>query len=204
MLTFISAFGDRCSVPVQPPPLPTRNVGVWSSSAEAHTVCAIADDFFSTQLGTDIRLIYMPDSAERKCSAEFAKNNEIVSFADGYPVLVASESSLADLNARIVANGGAAVPMSRFRANLVVTGADAFAEDGWIEFNIGETRLRTAKPCPRCQVTTTDQASGEIRGPEPLLTLATYRDSPGGLRFGSNLMPVTLGKIRVGDTLSLN
>ena len=62
-----------------------------------------------------LRLVYMPDSAERRINPVYAKNNEIVSFADGYPLLIASEASLADLNAHIVANGGQPVPMNRFR-----------------------------------------------------------------------------------------
>ena len=89
--------------------------------------------------------------------------------------------------------------MNRFRSNLVVRGAAAWAEDGWHEIAIGDAVFRAAKPCGRCQITTTDQATGEVRGPEPLQTLATFRETGKGILFGVNLVPVKLGKVQVGD-----
>lgn len=205
-LTLTSPFGDEVSVPLEPSLKPTRTVKVWSSRVHAHTVSAEADEWLTNYLGIDARLVYMPDSAERRVSPDYAKNGEIVSFADGYPVLIASEESLADLNARIVrngSNGASTIPMNRFRANLVVRGCAAFAEETWRDFQIGDAVFRSAKPCTRCQITTTDQSTGEVRGPEPLRTLATYRDSPNGVRFGMNLLPVKLGTVRTGDSLRL-
>jgi uncharacterized protein YcbX len=141
----------------------------------------------------------MPDSSRRACSPEFAGADRVVSFADGFPFLVTNEASLADLNKR----AGTNLPMSRFRSNLVVRGAQAWAEDNWKEFTIGEVRFKAAKPCGRCQVTTTDQATGEVRGPEPLATLSTFRDSLFGVLFGVNLIALTGGMIRAGDRVVL-
>jgi hypothetical protein len=94
--------------------------------------------------------------------------------------------------------------MNRFRPNLVVTGGAAFAEDGWKELRVGEAVLRAAKPCGRCQVTTTDQTTGEVSGPEPLATLSTFRDNPEfGVMFGMNLVTVREGSVRVGDAVEL-
>jgi uncharacterized protein len=201
-LEFAAPDREPIRVDAAPRMLPTRTVRVWASSVPAHTVSAEADEWLSDYLGFDARLVYMPDSAERRCNPEYAKNNEIVSFADGYPVLITNEASLADLNMRIVSSGGAAIPMNRFRSNLVVTGASAWAEDGWGEITIGDAVFRAVKPCARCQVTTTDQASGEVRGPEPLKTLSTFRDGEKGILFGVNLVPVKLGRVRVGDKLA--
>ncbi|MCY7386847.1 MAG: MOSC domain-containing protein, partial [Burkholderiales bacterium] len=201
--TFSAPDMDSVSFPAAPRELPTRTVQVWSSHVRAHTVTPEADKWLSDYLAADVRLVYMPDSAERRINPAFAKNNEIVSFADGYPLLMASEASLADLNARIVANGGQPLPMNRFHPNLVITGCEAFAEDRLGEIVIGEAVFRAVKPCVRCQVTTTDQAEGVVRGPEPLQTLATYRDSPNGVMFGMNLIPVAMATVRVGDAVSL-
>jgi uncharacterized protein len=191
----------------EPVARPTRTVRVWSSHVHAHTVSAAADEWLSDYLGVDARLVYMPESTERLCSPAYAKNGEIVSFADGYPVLIAAENSLADLNARIVAAGGTAVPMNRFRANVVVrddgAAATPWAEDSWGDFAIGKARFRAVKPCSRCQVTTTDQASGEVRGPEPLRTLSTFRAGLKGPLFGVNLVPAALGDITIGDALTM-
>ncbi len=92
--------------------------------------------------------------------------------------------------------------MNRFRPNIVVSRSAAYEEDTWGEFRLGEAILRGAKPCGRCQVTTTDQATGEVRGPEPLATLAGYRDNKTfGTLFGMNLVTVRPGRIAVGDTV---
>jgi uncharacterized protein len=201
-LEFAAPDREPIRVDAEPRALPTRTVKVWSSHVHAHTVSAEADEWLSDYLGFDARLVYMPDTAERRCNPEYAKNNEIVSFADGYPVLIANEASLADLNQRISANGGVAVPMNRFRANIVVKGAAAWAEDTWQDFTIGGANLRNVKPCARCQVTTTDQASGEVRGPEPLKTLSAFRDTAKGILFGVNLVPLRLGAVSIGDSLT--
>jgi uncharacterized protein YcbX len=203
-LELAAADREAVTFDVQPRALPTRTVRVWSSHVHAHTVSAEADQWLSDYLGFDARLVYMPDSAERRCSPTYATNNEIVSFADGYPYLITNDASLADLNQKIVANGGASVPMNRFRSNLVVSGAEPWAEDAWDEIAIGSAVFRAVKPCARCQVTTTDQATGEVRGPEPLRTLSTFRDSEKGILFGVNLVPVKLGMIRVGDKVSVS
>lgn len=194
---------DSVAVPVEPPETPSQIVRIWSSDVPAHTVSDEADAWLSAYLGFAARLVYMPDSSERQINPRYAKAGEIVSFADGYPLLIASEASLADLNARIVKNGGSAIGMNRFRPNLVISGCEPFAEDRLGEIRIGDALFRTAKPCIRCQVTTTDQATGEVRGPEPLQTLGTYRNTPDGVMFGMNLIPVTLAKIRVGDRVTL-
>lgn len=202
-ITFSAPDVESVSFTATPEELPTRDVRVWASVVRAHRVSMEADRWLSDYLGADVQLVYMPDSAERRVNPAYAGNNEIVSFADGYPLLMVSEASLDDLNTRIVANGGVAVPMNRFRPNLVIHGCDAFAEDRLGEIVIGQAMFRAVKPCVRCQVTTTDQADGVVRGPEPLQTLGRYRASPDGVMFGMNLVPVRLGTVKVGDAVTL-
>ena len=199
MLTLAAPDLDSVIVPLQPDPAPAFKVAVWSSIVDAHEVSADASRFLSDYLGIDCRLVYMPDSTERKVNPEFASKGEIVSFADGYPFLLISEESLADLNSRM----NQPIPMNRFRPNLMVQGCTPYAEDVWKEIRIGAATFRIVKPCTRCQVTTTDQATGEVSGPEPLQTLAGYRNSPDGVMFGQNLLPVQLGKIGVGDAVEI-
>jgi uncharacterized protein len=188
---------DTIEVPFACTPSPALRVRVWNSDVEALAVSAAADSWLSDHLGTPCRLVHMPDTTRRACDPDRAGAGRIVSFADGYPFLVTNEASLADLNRR----AGTELPMNRFRSNLVVRGAEAWAEDNWNEFTIGEVRFKAAKPCGRCQVTTTDQATGEVRGPEPLATLATFRDSEFGVRFGMNLVALGAGTLRLGDML---
>ena len=179
-------------------------VRVWNSTVDAVAVSPYADAWLADYLGLPCRLVYMPDDTRRESHPHYVGPGKLLGFADGYAYLLTHEASLADLNARLAAKHHPAVPMNRFRPNLVVTGGGAFEEDGWREIRVGGAILRAAKPCGRCQVTTTDQATGEVRGPEPLATLSTFRESGEfGVMFGMNLVSVREGTIRVGDTVEL-
>jgi len=179
-------------------------VSVWDSVVDAVPVSPYADAWLADYLGMSCRLVYMPDETRRESNAKYAGPDKLVGFADGFAYLLAHEASLADLNARLGKKNHPALPMNRFRPNLVVAGGGAFEEDGWKEIHVGEAILRAAKPCGRCQVTTTDQTTGEVAGAEPLATLATFRDSHEfGVMFGMNLVTVKEGKVRVGDVVEL-
>ncbi|RFU40752.1 MOSC domain-containing protein [Actinomadura logoneensis] len=121
-----------------------------------------------------------------------------VAFADGYPLLVISAESLADLNTRL----DEPLPMDRFRPSLVLTGLGPYGEDGVRLLRVGETVVELVKPCARCVITTTDQRTA-ARTHEPLRTLATYRKRDGGLVFGQNAVPRELGTLRTGDPVEI-
>jgi uncharacterized protein YcbX len=191
-------------VPLEPPPGPSLRVQVWDSVCDAVAVSAEADAWLSDFLHMPLRLVYMPDGSERFSNPRYAGGEKRVGFADGFAYLLATEASLADLNAKLLAKSHPALPMNRFRPNLVVRGSEPFAEHHWKEIRIGEAVLASAKPCGRCQVTTTDQTTGEVRGPEPLATLASYRDSREfGVMFGMNLVTLRPGSLRVGDPVEV-
>jgi uncharacterized protein YcbX len=107
---------------------------------------------------------------------------------------VLTEASLADLNARLASP----LPVNRFRPNLMLSGTQAYDEDHIDEIVAGPVTMKLVKPCTRCQITTTDQATGECAS-EPLATLATYRMNAAleGVTFGMNAI-VTAG---VGEVL---
>jgi uncharacterized protein YcbX len=190
---------DEVAVPLEPAAGEPLVATVWDSPCGAIAPSPEADRWLSAVLGRPCRLAYMPESTRRLSNPRHAGPDRLVSFADGYAFLVVSEASLAQLNARLERP----VPMDRFRANIVVRGCEPFAEDGWGEFAAGTARLRMAKPCGRCQVTTTDQSTGEVTGPEPLATLSAWRMSPEfGARFGMNAVTLVPGVIRVGDGLA--
>jgi len=173
---------------------PRRRVRVWRDEVEAIDVGVEVARFLSAALGVSASLVYMPDSTVRVPSLEYAKESDRVAFADGFPYLFASESSLADLNSRMEAP----VPMNRFRPNLVVSGADAYAEDSWHELRVGDLRFEIVKPCGRCVITTTDQTRGERAGTEPLASLARYRRFRGEAVFGQNAVARSVGTLALG------
>ncbi len=179
-----------------------RPVTVWRDTVPAHDAGDTAAAWLTAAIGPRCRLVHLADQAARPLRPDFARDTrEVVSFADGFPLLLASLTSLADLNGRLARP----VPMSRFRPNLVVTDAPAWAEDSWRRVRIGTAIFRVAKPCDRCVMTTIDQRTGlQPDGHEPLRTLATFRrDHKGGIMFGQNLVPEQCGVIAVGDVVQV-
>lgn len=192
-------------VPLDPRSSPSMRVRVWNSVCDAVPVSPYADAWLSDYLGLACRLVYMPEDSLRFSSEQYSGRDKLVGFADGFAYLLTGEASLGDLNARLAVKGHPALPMNRFRPNLVVSGSAPYAEDRWGEIRIGgQAVLRGVKPCGRCQVTTTDQSTGEVAGPEPLATLSTYRDSKEfGTMFGMNLVTLEPGMVKVGDRVEL-
>lgn len=185
----------------------TLPVDIWGSEGvSARLVHNEADGWFSRVLAKPCRLVYMPDDTRRIITSSRVKApadaERVVSFADGLPILIATQSSLDELNRR----AEAALSMARFRPNLVVEGLCwPHDEDTWHTFQIGAGTFYGVKPCIRCVLTTIDPLTGE-RGKEPLKTLATYRRHGNDILFGENVMPApaAVGQtIRVGDTLTV-
>ena len=165
---------------------------VWGDRFPAWQGAAAADAWISDYLGTPRRFLWTGAQTARRVKVEPAVP---LSFADGFPLLLIGQASLDDLSARV----GRPLAMERFRPNLVVGGAAAFAEDGWTRIRIGGVGFRIAKPCERCVFTTVDPHSGrKSDDQEPLRTLATYRKTPAGVIFGQNVIAEGSGTLRVG------
>jgi hypothetical protein len=176
---------------------PHELVSVWDKDRGAVSCGREAAEWATEFLATPCRIVRavtpmgLPRVTERGTLHE--------GFADGFPALVISTASLADLNARL----SEPLPMNRFRPNLVVEGAEPYAEDHWVRAWVGDVLMRGRKRCFRCAITTTDQETAE-RGVEPLRTLATYRRAPSGeVAFGMNLSFEGGGTLCVGDRVGV-
>ena len=189
-----SETGGEMLVPFEPDKGHRQNVVVWKSEVAGLVYNGPVSEWFSDVLGKKCQLVLMPETSKRRVNKDFDTGDDIVSFADGYPLLVIGEASLEELNRRIEENSelpprprNAATPpkqggelfeplrMNRFRPNVVVQGSEAFAEDKWAKIRIGETIFRVVKPCARCRIPTIDQDTGEFDGNEPLRTFASFR-----------------------------
>ena len=166
---------------------------VWDDTCDAIWLGPRPAQWLTEVLGSPCELVYMPDATVRPADPAYAEDGIRVSFADGFPFLLISEESLADLNSRLTRP----LPMNRFRPNLVMAGGEPYEEDTLERFVAGGIAFRVVKPCDRCVVTTTDQETTE-RGVEPLRTLATYRRQPGGVMFGQNVVHFGTGRLTVG------
>jgi uncharacterized protein YcbX len=156
-------------------------------------------DWFSTFLGSRCRLVYLPDEVTRYVEAPFDDPKWRVSLADGYPLLVVTQSSLDLLNAKLASPIG----MERFRPNLVIAGATPHAEDSWTGLQIGSVELAIVKPCARCSTVLVDPTTARV-GREPLRTLAEYRRMPRSVMFAQNALVVTPGQLRVGTAVEIS
>ncbi|MET7256393.1 MOSC domain-containing protein [Dyadobacter fermentans] len=185
---------DFVLVPYQPATALPVTVQVWDDTAEALTVSDEADAWLTRQLDMKLRLVVMPDSTERKADPRYARHNENVSFADGFPYLVISQASLDDLNGRLAEP----IEMRRFRPNFVISGTEPFAEDQWKHITIGDLRFEVVKPCARCVLTTINPETAE-KGAEPLKTLASYRRNGNKILFGQNVTAQDFGELNIGD-----
>ena len=180
----------------------TWPVNIWrSKGVQAIDQGEEVAGWFSDWLGASVRLVHMADGYIRRVNQQYAvTSHDHTGFADGYPILLISEESLADLNSRLETP----VPMNRFRPNIVIKGCEPFAEDTWKRIRIGNVEMAIVKPCPRCVVTTIDKETLE-QSKEPLKTLNAFRKKAGGAMFGQNVIPLNEGRIRLGmnvETLS--
>jgi uncharacterized protein YcbX len=193
--------GVALSVAIPPPGAAARYVTIWRDTVAAVPAGAEADAWLTSALGVPCSLVHQADPSSRPIAPAYAAQGDVVSFADGFPLLLTTTASLADLNRRL----RAPVPMLRFRPSLVIEGAPPWAEDNWHRIRIGAAVFRVPKPCDRCIIPTIDQETGSRPDPEePLRTLKTFRrDSSGRVLFGMNLVPEVCGAVRVGDAVEV-
>ena len=173
---------------------------VWKVTVQALDQGVEAADWLSDFLKTPVRLVRMAPDYTRHVNPDYAlQPGDHVGFADAYQFLLISEESLADLNRRLAEP----LPMNRFRPNIVIAGSDLpFTEDYLRRFKLGSLVFQAVKPCARCAITTTNQATAAV-SKEPLKTLATFRRGPKGVMFGQNLIHENTGRLRVGAPLEV-
>ena len=182
----------------------TGDIQLWGDACAGFVAEQPVNQWFSDYLKQPVRLVKYNHGKARPSDPIFSKDGDIVSYADGFPLLVISEASLNDLNSKLEQQNVSHVSMTNFRPNLVVAGTTAFEEDQWKKIKIGEVEFDCVKLCSRCVLTTVNPNSGiKSENREPLKTLASYRKMSGGVMFGMNMIPRNSGVIRLGDTLEV-
>jgi uncharacterized protein YcbX len=189
-------------------PVPVRLFGheLVARPADDH-----ANQWIRTVLGRDdLRLVWCDDPTRRPLNPSYSQPGDHTAFADGYPVTLASLDSLALLNEWIVEDAllrgeepEPPLPIERFRPNLVVSGAEPFAEDGWHRVRIGDVSFRKAKLVDRCVMTTISLVD-LTTAKEPIRTLARHRQWDGKTWFAIHLIPESTGEIAVGDAVHVD
>lgn len=160
---------------------------VWSRQAAARIARNAHNAALTRWFGTPLQLARLERPVERQ--------GAMLAFGDAAALLLTNAASLDALNASM----DAAVPMARFRPNIVLEGAAAFDEDRWQRLRVGGAILAPVHACGRCEVTTIDQEFGAVVDGEPLRTLSRLRMRDGEPVFGVRYAVAQPGDIRVGD-----
>lgn len=183
--------------------------------------------WISERVGRPLRLVWQEEPRARRMSgAHGGEEGDTLSLADAGPLLLTSQSSLARLEEWVRAESGEPDPegldpddisgadgratpgegtqgvsMLRFRPNVVIDGDVPFAEDDWPTLRIGDVDFRTAETCDRCVMVTIDPET-LATGKEPMRTLARHRRWDGKTWFGTRVVPLGEGELRVGDEVT--
>ncbi len=189
---------EQILIPFTPQTADNQVIRVWDDEISTIRVSDEADAWFSAVLNKKCRLFYQPDDSIRLVDKKYALGNDHVSLSDGYPILVAGQTSMDDLNGKI----GYENSILRFRPNIVFEGGEAFEEDNWGEFSINDVILHGVKNCARCPVPNINPETAEI-DKIIIKTLANYRTRNNKVLFGQNVLVRKIGKIRVGDLINL-
>lgn len=157
-------------------------------------------------LGRDVRLVDAKDPWRINVPVpdlEKVHGDLKIRFNAVSSVSLANEASLEDLNQHL----DHAVPMDRFRMNVIIEGIDPYAEDNLDQLFNGDVSLAHVSVAERCIIITTDQATGERPRNNILRTLRARRMKPkelrygSGMQFGNYLTVEKPGYLSVGDTL---
>ena len=195
----LSAPGmGNLSLPVSPTDGDIIKSRIWLDQCDAFSVSGEADQWLSSFLNQDCRLVYQPEEMIRQVDSRYGHHTDTVAFSDGFPFLIISENSLVSLNRDMQLS----LPMSRFRPNLVIYGCPGYAEDSWREIRIGAIDFRLPKACSRCSVPTIDPETAQL-GKEPLKTLNRIRKWENKVYFGQNALHNQCGQLTVGDAVHI-
>jgi uncharacterized protein len=178
---------------------------VWGSHCAAFDAGAEVSAFLSEWLGRPLRMVRFDPADRRLSNQEWTAGREVPNFfSDGYPLLVLSRASIADLAARV----GRDLPVNRFRPNVLLDGVAPYAEDNATRLQAGDVTLALTKACIRCIITTIDQATATSQDEEPIATLKGYRYDRAlrGVAFGRNAYALHgVGeRLSRGQTVSLD
>jgi len=188
--------------------VPTVRVQIWDDVVDAADCGNAAAAWFAEALGAPCRLVRFPPGLERPTSEKWTGGApSCARFADAYPLLLIGAAALDEINARLLAAGREALPMNRFRPNLVSEGTDPFEEDYTESLRAGDVLVKPVKPCARCPIPAVDQATG-IPGPDPLDVLQSWRSKAildGAVCVGMNCIVAdgAGGVLRVGQELDI-
>ncbi|MFZ3231624.1 MAG: MOSC N-terminal beta barrel domain-containing protein [Pseudobdellovibrio sp.] len=202
---FVSFDAQTFSISLNIEPQKTEIVTVWADSFLAGIEADEINNALTEFIGEKVKLVRYQKESFRDLKAASTDVISQMRFADSRPILLTNENSLKDLNEKLLKLDLEPSVMERFRANIIITGVDAFSEDQANQVKVGPIQLVNPKLCSRCPVITQDVTTGKVVSKETLLTLAQYRKINGNkVMFGVNYTPANTGVILINDVIQFS
>ncbi|RXG32926.1 MOSC domain-containing protein [Leeuwenhoekiella marinoflava] len=198
----ISDNGKELQIPLKVSSGEVQELQLFENPAFGKLINEEANLWFRNYLGEALRLVRIDKTNLRTVSSKYnLLGNQYISFADGFPIHLVSEASVADLNTKL----DNAMPAERFRPNIIISGIPAYSEESWKTISIGTCIFDVIEKTPRCSLITIDPKTALInKRQEPLRTLATYKKEEKAVNFGVYLIPRNEGRLLKSDIISIN
>ena len=201
-------------------------VKIWDNDTDGYVYGEDVNAPFSAFLRRSVALVYKgptPRVLKGNGAPKLLGRVQTTGFPDVFPILIASEASLSELNARLSLRGVDPITVERFRPNIVVRGQTPWSEDSWKLVRIRNADLDNVVPstaagqtplvldivarCARCQVPNVDPDTAEKHKKQPWDTLVSYRRIDEGIKykpcFGMLSAPRNEGFVEVGMQLEV-
>ncbi|KAJ6113895.1 MOSC N-terminal beta barrel [Penicillium sp. IBT 18751x] len=189
-------------------------VKIWDNDTDGYIYDESINGPFSAFLGRPIALVYKgptPRILKGNGAPSLLGRTQSTGFPDVFPILIASEASLAELNSRLRRKGVDPITVERFRPNIVIKGQTPWSEDLWKTVRISgdenQLDLDIVARCARCQVPNVDPDSAVKHKKQPWDTLVSYRRIDEGIKykpcFGMLSAPRSEGVVEVGMRLEV-
>jgi len=201
-----------------------ERVTIWGKETDAYSYGDEINKIFNGHFKKPVKLVYKgpePRPATGSASATLYGKEVPHMFADLMSIQIASEASLADLNAHLKESDSPIdeLTIERFRPNIVIKGNLPWEEDRWktvqiVTIDHAREQLRRVNldvvcRCARCHVPNVDPDTAEQHTREPWTTLMKFRrvDEGGQAKykpcFGMLCLPLGDCDIMVGSTLEV-
>lgn len=178
---------------------PEIGASIWKDRVVTEEPSTQASQWFTEFLGQPVKLVKMGKNYSRPLQSKYNIPNGENSLSDGFPLLIANQTSLNELNKNLQTP----ISMNHFRANLVVETTTPFEEDHWKVISTKDVELKVTKPCTRCVMICNDPEKGERKDTTVLKTLGRIHKVDGKIIFGQNLAPLSLGTLQKNDELTI-
>ncbi len=176
-----------------------QEITLWDSTLLAGVESDEVNLALSQYLEKSVKLLRYQSESFRDMGLYKTSSVQETMFTDANPILLTNEDSLKNINQKLESQNFEPSNMNRFRANIIISGLEAYGEDKIKSLQIGDVVFSKPKLCSRCVIVNMDENSGDIVSKETLKNLPLHKFEKGPkIIFGQYLTPENLGVIYKG------